>query len=174
MFGQSHCLFFGSILNSYLTWMLSSISRAMILCRNLMLIDDDLEDIEIFKEAIKNIDPLLSVTDYCTCQDAIDFLKKETSNLPDLIFLDLNLPGMTGLQCLSELRNIQSIRYIPIIIYTTSKYYKDIEDTFKLGASYFLTKPGKSKVLDDALARLLRYYPTFVYRLRKNRANLDN
>lgn len=135
-------------------------------CNTLLLIDDDAEDRAIFKEALEVVDPSLSLRTAPSCEDAIYFLNYDSSIVPDLIFLDLNLPGMTGKQCLVELRKIQNLQYTPIIIYSTSQHSKDIEDTFRLGASFYLTKPGNFKTLCTTLELLLKKYPVFVRRLK--------
>lgn len=136
-------------------------------CKSIYLVDDDPDDVAVFLEAVHTVDPSVSVDTCSSCEAAINFLNQQEGNIPDLIFLDLNLPGMTGKQCLIELRKIEKLRDIPIIIYTTSDHSRDVEDTLKLGASYFLTKPGNFKVLCTILERLLKKYPFFVRFLKQ-------
>ena len=73
--------------------------------------------------------------------EALRMLSTRELSLPDFIFLDLNMPRMDGKQCLAEIKRINGLRHIPVIIYTTSKHPKDIADTKKLGAVHFITKP---------------------------------
>lgn len=115
------------------------------------LIDDDEDDREIFSIA-------LSETDHCnTCvtasngEDALRILNTEPDFTPDYIFLDLNMPLMNGKTCLKELRKIDRLKDVPIIIFTTSSYARDIEDTLNLGASHYLVKPSSISSLTKIL-----------------------
>lgn len=121
------------------------------------LIDDDPDDREIFALALENIN------DSCKCITAnngikaLEMLDKNPDAVPDFIFLDLNMPYMSGSECLKQIRKIPHTANIPVIIYTTSSYSKDIESTKQLGASHFMVKPtaisGLSKMLSEILER---------------------
>ena len=123
--------------------------------KTLFLIDDDQDDREIFEEALKAVDS--SIRFICV-PDAKRALQKLTLELflPDFIFLDLNMPGITGKQCLAELKKMEHLKLTPIIVYTTSHNPKDIEEVKRLGASHFLTKPNTIKDLRIALEILLK------------------
>ena len=82
---------------------------------------------------------------------------KHTSPLPDMIFLDLNMPLMNGLQFLSEAKAIKGVQDVPVIIYSTTSDTKTIEETRRLGAHLFFTKPEKFSELVGLLHGLL--YP---------------
>ena len=127
----------------------------MLTANKIMIIDDDADDVELFCEALNEIDKNIE----CTCahngQEALKLLNKPDAPLPDYIFLDLNMPGLTGKQCLSMLKNNPRLRHIPVIIYTTSKLKEDIEETKKLGASSFVTKPSKMSDLRRAIGSIL-------------------
>ena len=105
----------------------------------LLIVDDDRDDRYFFRNAVKEIDPAIE------CQEAPDGLEaliqlRNSKILPDFIFLDLNMPGMNGKQCLAELKKDARLASIPVIIYSTSDFWKDIEETSKLGAAYYLIK----------------------------------
>jgi CheY-like chemotaxis protein len=120
------------------------------------LVDDDVDDLEIFALAVED----LRVGVHCvTAADGIDALEKLRNDdgfTPDFIFLDLNMPRMNGKQCLLEIKKIQRLSSTPVIIYSTSSNRKDIDDTLKLGASHFLTKPSSISSLTQELSVLLR------------------
>lgn len=82
-----------------------------------------------------------------SCEMALGTLRKATDNLPDVIFLDLNMPRMRGKTCLCELKKDKVLQGIPVIIYTTSSILKDKDETRALGASHFITKPTSYKLL---------------------------
>lgn len=72
--------------------------------------------------------------------------------LPDIIFLDLNLPGKNGVECLSEIRGRERYDLVPVIVITTSRAQRDVQLTFDLGANLYLCKPGDF----DRLAEMLQ------------------
>ena len=105
------------------------------------IIDDDEDDRELFCEVVSDISDSIKCVSALNGQEAL--LALQNSNLlPDFIFLDLNLPRMSGTQCLAELKKIERLSSIPVIIYSTSKSEEDREKTKELGSVYFLTKPS--------------------------------
>ena len=72
--------------------------------------------------------------------------------LPDAIFLDLNMPRINGIQGLKELKQTSLLKNIPVIIYSTSSSKKEMQETLKLGASYFLTKKSSFEELRKELS----------------------
>lgn len=109
--------------------------------RTILLVDDDPDDREMFGEALQIVD---GTVEYLAVEDGVEalrLLRTEKERLPDIIFLDLNMPRMDGKQCLAEIRKTDHLQRIPVIIYTTSKHPKDIEETKQLGANCFITKP---------------------------------
>jgi CheY-like chemotaxis protein len=119
--------------------------------RMFFIVDDDTDDQELFIEAINEIDNTIQCLSASDCEEALDKLKNGKMALPDMIFLDLNMPRLNGKQCLAELKKLAHLRHIPVIIYSTSSEKKDIEETARLGAAHFLTKPNKFDDLCKAL-----------------------
>jgi CheY-like chemotaxis protein len=127
----------------------------MSLTTSIMIIDDDTDDIEIFCDAVHEIDQEIECVPAFNCIDALKMLRTGGSH-PDFIFLDLNLPKMNGKQCLEEIKKIDALHNTPVVIYSTSKIKDDIEQTKKLGASCFITKPNKFSLLKNAISAVLR------------------
>jgi CheY-like chemotaxis protein len=71
--------------------------------------------------------------------------------MPDVIFLDLNMPVMNGWQCLAKLKNSEAYKEIPVVMYTTSSNPRDYEIAIDLNAHGLITKPSKPKVLSKIL-----------------------
>jgi len=111
------------------------------------LIDDDEDDREIFSLALSTANSSSTYVTATNGEDALRILEEQPDFVPDFIFLDLNMPFMDGRSCLKELRKISKLRDVPIIMFTTSSYSKDIEDTLKLGASHYLIKPTSLNAL---------------------------
>lgn len=121
-----------------------------------LLADDDQDDAELFAEALSTVD---SSVDFHHVQNGLavfEYLKNPDDKRPDLIFLDLNMPLMTGWQCLSKLKNDPHLKNIPVIMYSTSSYQHDKDIAFQLGASGFLTKPTEYKLLKNVLSNITK------------------
>lgn len=119
------------------------------------IVDDDIDDQDLFIEAVNEVDKSIQCISATDCEEALDLLKNRKIGKPDMIFLDLNMPRLNGKQCLAELKKESHLRDIPVIIYSTSSEKRDIEETTRLGAAHFLTKPNKFEELCKALSFVL-------------------
>jgi CheY-like chemotaxis protein len=120
--------------------------------RTFFIVDDDIDDQDLFIEAVNEVDNSIECLSASNCEEALDLLKNRKIALPDMIFLDLNMPRLNGKQCLAELKKQAHLRDIPVVIYSTSSEKRDIEETTRLGAAHFLTKPNKFEELCKALS----------------------
>ena len=118
--------------------------------KNILLIDDDQDDQEIFVNALDKITNDLEYVAYTNASEALSKLEKKELT-PDVIFLDLNMPIMSGQEFLKEIKSKVSLRQIPIIIFSTSSNPATIAETKELGAHNFITKPNKFHALVDLL-----------------------
>ena len=120
----------------------------------IFLIDDDEDDLLMFREVIESIDPTQHCDTATNGKIALDILKVSTS-LPDIIFLDLNMPVMNGLDFLIQIKKENALSSIPVCIFTTSNILRDKELTKQFGAKCFLTKPTDFSVLREQLIQIL-------------------
>jgi CheY-like chemotaxis protein len=107
----------------------------------ILLVDDDADDRKLFTEAVGEFDNNITCISATNGMEALNFLNNETNRLPDFIFLDLRMPGLSGQNCLEEIKKVSRLRHIPVIVYTTSR---EVEESIKLkeiGASHFMSKP---------------------------------
>ncbi len=116
----------------------------------IFLIDDDEDDHFFFKEVIESINLTLHCDTATNGKIALDKLKSSTS-LPDIIFLDLNMPLMNGYEFLIQIKKENQLNKIPVGIFTTSNILRDKELTKEFGAQFFLTKPNDFQVLRKKL-----------------------
>jgi len=118
--------------------------------RQVLLIDDDVDDQEIFFAALQKAGlPINCVAE----SDAREALQKLVSKdiVTDLIFLDLNMPVMSGQQFLTSIKKVASLVEIPVIIFSTSSHAPTISLTKELGAKDFITKPNNFEGLVQVL-----------------------
>lgn len=123
--------------------------------KTLLIIDDDPDDREFFCDALKEVDESAVCHTFKNGPEALDMLSSEQSPIPDFIFLDLNMPILSGKQCLAELKKMKKLQHSHIIIYTTSKLTEDFSETIQMGAMHFMTKPSKFSDLCQALSNVL-------------------
>jgi CheY-like chemotaxis protein len=119
--------------------------------KKFLLVDDDVDDTGLFREALHEIDPgIICYVDH-NGRAALDKLKRNEYLRPDIIFIDINMPGMNGWQCLEELKKDLRFRDVPVIMYSTSSYIGDAEKAIDQGALCFFTKPSDYNLLRDIL-----------------------
>jgi len=119
-----------------------------------MLIDDDPDDQFIFLDAIAEITTDLKCSTSTNVADGISYLKK-TDQLPSLIFLDLNMPGMNGFDFLNMVKSDSRLKEIPVIIYSTSNNPADEKKATEAGAKLFFTKTPDFNILKRTIQKIL-------------------
>lgn len=119
--------------------------------RFFLLADDDRDDAELFSEAIISLTPPVDFEHVEDGRAVMEFLSDTHKRKPDIIFLDLNMPQMSGWQCLAKLKNDIYLQDIPVVMYSTSSHPRDKEIAVDLGAHGFITKPTDFKVLQRIL-----------------------
>ena len=120
----------------------------------LFLVDDDVDDHEIFKSALSQVDESILLMIAGNGKEALQVLSS-LDQLPDFIFLDLNMPRMGGIQFLTEIKKSDSLHIIPVIVYSTSNHPDDKGKALDGGATKFFTKPAKFSELCNLLQSLL-------------------
>lgn len=108
---------------------------------NIILIDDDEEDQQIFLAALENISTTIRYNFFTDARRALEDLKSGIITT-QAIFLDLNMPVMSGHEFLAQIKQVEHLKRIPIIIFTTSSSSSIKEMTLSIGATDFLTKPN--------------------------------
>lgn len=109
---------------------------------SILLADDDDDDREFFSEVISEIVPGAIIRNLKNGADLMEYICAPGADLPDIIFLDLNMPCKNGRECLKEIKKNPKLRHIPVIIYSTSSNLKDIESAYYEGADLYVTKPN--------------------------------
>lgn len=107
---------------------------------NVLLAEDDEDDIHLFKTVLSELNQNIPVTVVTDGNLLMAFLKQATT-LPEMIFLDLNMPFKNGFECLNEIRRNEKWNSIKIFVLSTSSKSEHIEDAYNSGADLYLTKP---------------------------------
>lgn len=120
-----------------------------------LLVDDDNDDYLLFK---KILDYQVFKTSLQLVINGDNFMAKlndENLELPDVIFLDVNMPIRDGYSCLVEIKDLPRLKNIPIVMYSTS-YERNVADMlFEMGADYFIQKPTDFEQLRELIERAL-------------------
>ena len=121
----------------------------------ILLADDDMDDRLLFEDALDEIPVKSEVKSVKDGVELMEYLRNENGQLPNLLFLDLNMPRMGGIDCLKEIRKDAKLKELCVAIYSTSSSEQDIENTFVQGANVYIKKPNDFKTLKKALKKVL-------------------
>lgn len=102
--------------------------------------DDDYDDRIFFRETVKKVIPGARLHEFLDGKQVMNHLAGLDA-LPHMIFLDINMPFKTGIQCLKEIRGNERFCHIPVIMFTTSDSQFDIDNSFDCGANLYIHKP---------------------------------
>jgi CheY-like chemotaxis protein len=128
--------------------------------RDILLAEDDEDDVMFFEMALEAIGETYSLR---TAHNGVQLLETlEAGRIPDLLFLDLNMPIKNGYECLKEIKADKELKKCNVVILTTSKNPKHIDACFKLGAACFLVKPRSIQGLQALLKKVLLMQRSFL------------
>lgn len=119
------------------------------------LADDDEDDRLFFKDAFDELKINTVVTTLCDGEELMNYLNHPETILPNILFLDLNMPKKNGFECLLEIKKEQKFDDIAIAIYSTSSSEEDIENTFVQGANIYIKKPSDFSSLKKILSQVV-------------------
>ena len=125
---------------------------------NILLADDDADDRLFFDKALKKIEVLTRLVSVMDGEKLMSYLSENYLNLPDVLFLDLNMPCKNGYECMSEIKQNEKLKQLPVIIYSTHLHEKDARLLYQQGAHYYIRKTDMielSKILYRILNRLV-------------------
>lgn len=122
--------------------------------KQIWLADDDPDDCELFKDVLHQVLPGASLT---ILHDGEDLMKAlTTSNKPDILFLDINMPCMDGLSCLLEIRAQRHFSRLPIVVFSSSTQPQHPDACYGYGANLYYSKPTSFNELIAGLSHLFK------------------
>ena len=107
----------------------------------ILLVDDDEDDGNLFIEATKEVDSTIICHSASDGMEALAYLRDDRNDVPDFIFLDLVMPGLSGEECLIEIKREPRMADVPVIVYATSRDVRESVKLKQLGAAHFASKP---------------------------------
>ena len=122
---------------------------------NILLADDDTDDCTFFQEAVEDLKLSAQLT---VARDGVELMQQLTSKekeLPDVLFLDINMPRKNGHECLLEIKASKKLKELPVVMFSTSNSLDKINMLFKLGAHVYILKPGDFTQLKQVIHHAL-------------------
>src|SRR5690606_633179 len=137
---------------------------------HIILADDDEDDRLFFTDAFEELKINTKVKTYNDGAELMDYLNSEDSILPEILFLDLNMPKKNGIECLHEIKSHPRVGNIAIARYSTSSAEEHIEETFVNGANIYIKKPNDFNTLKKVLSDVV----TINWQYQTSGLNKDN
>ena len=123
--------------------------------KTILLVDDDHDDQLLFQEALSEADNSILFQSACNGVDALEKLNFAENDMPDLIFMDVNMPKMNGIDCLIEIKKSEKLKMLPVMMYSTSSFSQYQKECFDHGAIDYIVKPDDYGRLCDTLKNII-------------------
>lgn len=125
---------------------------------HLLLADDDIDDCDFFKDAIDEISGVCDLTILNNGVELMKFLVNPPDTHPNVIFLDLNMPKKSGMECMAEIKASNALSHIPIIIYSTSLDHTVVNRLYELGAHHYIQKPAEFGCIKSVIKKVVALF----------------
>jgi CheY-like chemotaxis protein len=123
---------------------------------NIYLADDDEADCLLFKEALAELPVKVNLTVVNDGQQLIELLTQEVNKLPDVLFLDLNMPRKNGFASLGQIKRDERLLHLPVIVFSTANEQAKVKMVFRDAAHYYIRKPAKFIELKEVLYKAIK------------------
>lgn len=139
---------------------------------NVLLADDDIDDCRFFKKALEELQLSTHLAIVHDGEELMKYLDEHLAQLPDVLFLDLSMPRKTGFECLTEIKENDTLKNLPVIVFTTSfvkgiSYEKGLANTLtRIGAEEYIRKPSDFEQLKRIISKV-------ILRVQKKIINVD-
>lgn len=124
----------------------------------ILLVDDDNTDALLFRRAFEQLKMENLLIHLIDCKEALKYLGDSSKKKPYIIFTDLNMPKMFGLEFLREIKADEALRHIIVIVLSGSGDEADVAESFRLGAAGYMVKPPDHKKLIEMIRAICEYW----------------
>ena len=122
---------------------------------NILLADDDIDDCNFFKDALEALQSSASLTMVHDGEQLMNWLSENVEHLPHVLFLDINMPRKSGIECLSEIRQNKKLNDLAVVMFSTSNSWDTINMLFKSGSNIYIHKPSDFTQLKQVINHAL-------------------
>lgn len=123
---------------------------------NIILAEDDFDDRLLFEEAINELPVSVQISTFSNGDELMQWLARNKNKLPDVLFLDLNMPRKNGFAALGEIKRNTTLQDLPVVIFSTATNEEMIKQVFKDAAHYYIRKPANFWELKDLIYKALK------------------
>lgn len=123
---------------------------------NITLAEDDNDDRLLFEEAIIELPINVELNTFSNGDELMEWLTNIDNKLPDVLFLDLNMPRKNGFATLGEIKRNPKLQDLPVIIFSTTTNREMIQQVFRDAAHYYLRKPIHFSELKELIYKSLK------------------
>lgn len=126
---------------------------------NILLADDDHDDRLFFKQALEELNTSAKLTTVDDGEELMDYLnnvgEENILPIPDILFLDINMPRKNGIECLAEIKRNEKLKTLPVVMFSTSNSWDTINLLFKSGSNVYIHKPSDFSQLKQVIHHAL-------------------
>lgn len=126
----------------------------------ILLADDDKDDCLFFEDAINELVQSANFTTVHDGEQLMQLLTNGPNKLPDVLFLDLNMPRKNGFECLEEIKHNKKLKALPVVVFSTSFEQEVVNRLYDNGAQYFIRKPSEfslyKKIIQHTLTLIMQ------------------
>lgn len=131
---------------------------------DLLYVEDNEDYVNFVGRAVKKIDQNINYKYVTDGKAAFEYFQNNTGiNPAKVILLDINLPGMDGIELLKKIRTMPQLKYLPVIIFSTSENPDDIKASYENGANAYIVKPVGMNSLNEALKKICEFWLSLNY-----------
>jgi CheY-like chemotaxis protein len=109
---------------------------------NVLLAEDDIDDKEFFKKALEIVPLFTNLKTVSDGEELMAYLLENTKHLPHVLFLDINMPRKNGFECLTEIKENEKLKDLPVVMFSSSNSQDNINILLKTGANVYIRKPS--------------------------------
>jgi CheY-like chemotaxis protein len=129
-----------------------SVVKQEITVHSILVADDDSDDRLFLEDVLREIAPAKSIT---SVKDGQELLSLFDHFVPDLLFLDLEMPRKNGLECLVAIRSNTATKDLPVVVFSSTNRDYNIDVAYEMGANLFFSKPSRYDDLKAAMQTIL-------------------